>query len=281
MRNRGTRPILFAGLLTAFILFFPFRSNNGYAFSGCEENCQKCHSLNDQEVKNILEKVKAPDAKVLKIQMSPIKGLWEVAVEDKEQRGVLYIDFSKKYLVKGPIVEVHAAVNKTQQRLEELNKDKRINPANIPVKEALILGSNTATKKVIVFTDPDCPFCGKVHEQMKKVVAQRMDIAFYIKLFPLKMHPDAYWKSKSIQCDKSITLLEENFEKKPIPKNDCDTKEIDKTIKIAEKNGITGTPTLILPDGSIQQGNIEAEKLIKLIDEASSKAAKAPKKKKG
>ena len=115
---------------------------------------------------------------------------------------------------------------------------------------------------------------------MKKVTAKRADIAFYLKFFPLKGHVDAYWKSKSIICGKSIKLLEDNFEKKPIPKNDCSTSEIDKNIKFGEKNGITGTPTLILPDGSVYSGTAEANKLIKMIDEASTGRTAAGKKKK-
>lgn len=115
---------------------------------------------------------------------------------------------------------------------------------------------------------------------MKKVIAKRADIAFYLKLFPLKGHVDAYWKSKSIVCSKSLNLLEDNFEKKPIPKNDCKTSEIDKNLKFGEKNGITGTPTLILPDGSVYSGSADSEKLIKLIDEATERKTLVGKKKK-
>ncbi len=274
MKGKKPKYALLTAILIAAAVSLALRLVSGYAFSGCEENCQKCHSLSDQEARLILDKMKAADAKILKIQMSPVKGLWEVAVEDKGKRGLLYVDFSKKYLLAGgSIVEVNAAINKTKERLDELNKDKRISPASVPLKDALVLGSNTAPKKVIVFTDPDCPYCAKLHQEMKKVVAERMDIAFYMKLFPLRIHPDAYWKSKSIVCNKSIKLLEDNFDKKPIPKNGCDTKEVDKTIQFADKNGISGTPTMIFPDGSIYQGPIEADRLIKMVDEASSKAA--------
>lgn len=154
----------FKGFLIALILFvsgillsyFQFeRTDSALAFSGCEENCEKCHSLSTKEVKLILNKLKVADAKILKIQMSPIKGLWEIAIDSKGQRGLLYVDFSKKYLVSGSIVEVNAAINKTKERLDELNRDKKINPASVPLKDALVLGSNAATKKVIVFTDPD------------------------------------------------------------------------------------------------------------------------------
>lgn len=157
MRLRGLIIIFVLGISGVLFLFQDFFKSKTevYAFSGCEENCEKCHSISTDEVKLILNRLKVEDAKILKVQMSPIKGLWEVAIESKGQRGLLYVDFSKKYLVSGSIVEVNAAINKTKERLDELNKDKKINPSSIPLKDALILGSNTATKKVIVFTDPD------------------------------------------------------------------------------------------------------------------------------
>lgn len=127
----------------------------GYAFSGCEEGCQKCHTITDAEINVILKKIKATDAKIVKTQMSPVKGLWEVAIDLKGKRDVLYVDFSKKFMVKGDLVEVNAALNKTKERIDELNRDRRIDLSGIPIKDALILGSSRAEKRVIVFTDPD------------------------------------------------------------------------------------------------------------------------------
>jgi thiol:disulfide interchange protein DsbC len=101
---------------------------------------------------------------------------------------------------------------------------------------------------------------------MKKVLEKRKDIVFYVKLFPLKIHKDAYWKSKSIACNKSLNMLEDNFENKPIPKTDCDTTEVDDNIKLAESLHITGTPTMIMPDGKIYSGTMPADKLIELIN---------------
>jgi len=98
------------------------------------------------------------------------------------------------------------------------------------------------------------------------VIEKRTDIVFYVKLFPLPMHKDAYWKAKSIICSKSIEMLEANFEGKPIPRNDCDSREIDANIKLAKSLGIDGTPTLILPDGKVHAGTMLADKLIEMID---------------
>jgi thiol:disulfide interchange protein DsbC len=273
LKPKGTKNLALRGFLFVVVaVCFLAAGHRVSAFGGCEENCQKCHVLSNDEVNLILNKLNAREAKILKVQTSPVRGLWELSIDNKGQRSVLYLDYSKKYIIAGQIIEVNAAVNKTRERIDELNKDRRINLAGIPLKDALVLGSNTAEKKVIVFTDPDCSFCSKLHQELKKVIAQRMDIAFYLKLYPLKMHADAYWKSKSIACSRSVRLLEDNYENRAIPRGDCNTGEVDENIKVAEKNGITSTPTIIFPDGSIHSGFIEAEKLMQGIDEAFARA---------
>lgn len=100
---------------------------------------------------------------------------------------------------------------------------------------------------------------------MKQVVKERKDIAFYVKLFPLPMHPEARWKSQTMVCKNSIKLLEDNFEGKPIPKPECDTKAIDDTIALAKTLDITGTPTLVMPDGMIVSGSRDAKTIIDMV----------------
>ncbi len=101
---------------------------------------------------------------------------------------------------------------------------------------------------------------------MKKVITERRDIAFYIILYPLPMHKDAYDKAKTILCEKSLDLLDAAFEKKPLPKPSCDTKAVDENIKLAEKLGISGTPAVIFPDGTLIPGAVEADAIIQQID---------------
>ena len=100
---------------------------------------------------------------------------------------------------------------------------------------------------------------------MKKTIEERKDIVFYIKLYPLKMHPEAYEKSKTIVCEKSLALLEAAYEKKPLPKPSCETMVIDENIKLAEKLGITSLPSIVLPDGRVFPGYRDAKSLIGLI----------------
>jgi thiol:disulfide interchange protein DsbC len=104
---------------------------------------------------------------------------------------------------------------------------------------------------------------------MKKVLEERKDIAFYIKLYPLPMHKDAYGKAKTVVCEKSLALLEDAFAKKPLPPAKCETSAIDDNLKLAEKLGIQGTPAIIMPNGTIIPGYKDAPSLIAAIDKAS------------
>ena len=101
---------------------------------------------------------------------------------------------------------------------------------------------------------------------MKKVIKERKDIVFFIKMFPLKIHPKAYDKAKAITCKKSLTLLEDAFDKKQLPAPECKTTIVDETLKLAERLGISGAPTLIMPDGRVITGYRDANALKELID---------------
>ncbi len=97
---------------------------------------------------------------------------------------------------------------------------------------------------------------------MKKVIEERKDIVFYVKMFPLPMHKGADEKAKAIICEKSVKLLEDAFEGKDLPAAKCDTKAVDENIKLAQKFGINGTPALIFPDGKVIPGAVDAKTII-------------------
>lgn len=220
--------------------------------------CANCHSLTKEDAGKLL-KVEKFKAEIKDIKISPIKGLWEVEISQGGKSFPVYIDFAKKYIVEGlrfmPI-----------EQLGESEPLKKVDVSKVPIKEAILIGNPKAKKKVIVFDDPECPYCAKLHEEIKKIVEKRKDIAFYIKLFPLAIHPGAYGKSKAVICSKSAKTLDDAFANKPLPKANCDTGEIDANIKLAAELGIRGTPGIILPDGRLVPGYLPEDALLDMID---------------
>lgn len=258
----------------AMVVLFLMSGPDAYGFGGCEEDCAKCHSLEQKEAEQILARMKATtDAKVTGIKMSPVRGLWEVSYDKRGRRDTLYVGFSKKQVMRGTIIDLDAPGNSVPSTQEKRPAEARQQPADryletgkIPLEDALVLGENNAAHKIIVFTDPDCPYCSKLHAELRKVIAEKNDIVFYLKLMPLKIHPDSYWKSQSIMCSRSLAMLEDNFDKKPIPKPSCQSPVIDDNLRLATELGITGTPTLIMPDGFVVFGGRNAKGIRDLVD---------------
>jgi len=139
-------------LLCAFVLLLV--ATGAYAFKESGD-CSKCHALSEQEMVPLLGKIRAPDAKVLDIRPAPVKGFWEVALDRRGQRFVIYVDFSKKFASPGPLIEFATGQDRTRERIAQLNDARRVDMSKLAVKDALIVGKETASKKVFVFLDPD------------------------------------------------------------------------------------------------------------------------------
>jgi thiol:disulfide interchange protein DsbC len=223
-----------------------------------EQTCLDCHTLSKEEAAYLLDK---QADKVLNIEPSELQALWVVEIEKKGKRYPVYIDFSKNFVMRGEILRLKDGENLTRDRIASLN---RIDVDAIPLADALLLGKASASKKIIVFTDPQCSYCKKLHAEMKKVVTLDPDIAFYIKMLPLNIHPEAYMIAKSIVCNRSIAMLEKSFANRPVPPPVCRADAVDQTIAFARKNGINSTPTVVLPDGRPFSGYRDAATLLRL-----------------
>jgi thiol:disulfide interchange protein DsbC len=229
-------------------------------------NCAACHSLSKEEAGTILKEL----GMAKEVKMSPIKGLYEVTMQNDNRQAVIYIDFGKKLVVPGPVFDLAAKRSLTPPPVDLPKILSKADLDKIPLTDSIIMGNPAGKKRIFVFTDPDCPYCSRLHGELKKLVVIEPDLAIYIKLFPLKMHPDAYDKSRVILGSNSLEVLDRAFagEKLPAP-GEKDRKEpVDETIKLGESLGISGTPAMILPDGELVAGARDAETIRKLLSES-------------
>jgi len=250
-------------VVIGFLLLFSWVSSAGaFMGEGCGAgDCKDCHQLTKEEAAEILQGVAG---KVIGVKFSEVPGLWVVDLDQEGKKIPIYLDFSKQFLISGRVVRLATKEDVTEKRFVALNK---IDVAEIPLDDALVLGKPDAAHKIIVFDDPECSFCRKMQGEMAKVVEMRPDIVFYIKMFPLtNIHPKAYNKAKAIICEKSLKLLEESLAGKEIPPPQCETDQVEKNIDLGRKIFIKSTPTLIFPDGSVVPGYKSAERIIEFLD---------------
>jgi thiol:disulfide interchange protein DsbC len=264
-----------------FVTLLPGTQAMAFQNAGCGAgDCRDCHSVNRDEVARLL---KGKVTEVLDVKRSEVPGLWDVEAVYKGQKLPFYLDFSKSYLISGNVIRLKNNENVTQQNFVKMNKVDR---SKIPLDDALVLGDAAAENKIIVFDDPECTYCGKLHLEMKKVVEQHPDIAFFIKMFPLAMHPNAKSKAQTIVCaslkgenKKAVELLEDSLAKKSLPAPDCDSDVVDKNIALAKEFYITSTPTLIMPDGRVLPGFKKADQIVSSLKEADKEKGKEEEKK--
>jgi thiol:disulfide interchange protein DsbC len=255
------KPFLSACALAAFLALF--LSAPAAAFqkeAGITKDCSECHKLTKEEAGKILGKVVD---NVVAVAPGPFPGVWEVDVVRNGKIYPLYIDYSLKYLFNGQFIRLADMANLTALRYQDLN---RVDVASIPVQDAIRYGSKAAKKTVIVLSDPTCAYCVKLHGEIKKATAKDPDVAFLVMPYPRNRNDKAtYSKCLAAVCAKSEKLLDDAYAGKEVPAPTCKSTAVDETMKLADRLGIQGTPSMVLPDGRIVSGYMEADALLALF----------------
>ena len=255
------KPFLSACALAASLILF--LSAPAAAFqkeAGAAKDCSECHKLTKEEAGKILGKVVD---NVVGVVQGPFPGVWEVDVARDGRIYPLYLDYSLKYLFSGQFIRLSDMANLTGLRSTDLN---RVDVSTIPLKNAIVVGNRSAKKKIVVLTDPTCPYCVKLHAEIKKAAGKDADTAFYVMPYPRNPKDKAtYQKCLAVVCGKSEKLLDDAYAGMEVPAPTCKSTAVDETMKLADRLKIQGTPTMILPDGRMISGYMEAEALLALI----------------
>lgn len=230
-------------------------------------DCASCHKLNESDANELLKKI---GVTVTSVKQAPVKGLFELLVEKDGKKGLIFVDYAKKNIIQGAAFNLDTLQPVTSHPLDQFQPKPvtSIDPKSIPIANAVVIGNPHGTKKLYVFTDPDCPFCRKMHIELLKLEKIAPDVAIYIMLYPLAMHPHSFDKARAILEAQSPDLLNQAFAGKEVPKpvKEASRAQIEANIKFATGNGISGTPTMVLSDGKVLVGMRDAETLKKMLE---------------
>lgn len=204
-----------------------------------------------------------PKLKVQSVTKTPFSGLYEVFLDGQ----IIYTDEKFSFLiVEGKVIDPVSKRNVTGDRLDELNK---VDFSTLPLDQAIKVVKGNGSRKLVVFSDPDCPFCKRLEQ---KELVNITDVTIYTFLYPLEqLHPDAANKSKAIWCSadraKAWTDWVMNNQ---LPKagNTCDT-PVEKIAVLGRKLGVSSTPTLIFADGKRILGAYPAKDIEQALDGAT------------
>jgi thiol:disulfide interchange protein DsbC len=206
-----------------------------------------------------------PKFKIESVIKTPYAGLYEVFMGGQ----IVYTDEKLTFLIaEGRLVDPKTKKDVTGERLEELTK---IDFNSLPLDQAIKVVKGNGSRKLVVFSDVDCPYCKRLEQNELSNVT---DVTIYTFLYPLvQLHPDSAAKSKSIWCATNRVKAWNDWilnNELPNKTANCEV-PLERIGDLARKIGVTSTPTLIFADGKRMMGAQPYKEIEKYMQSASKK----------
>ncbi len=215
----------------------------------------KTLALTNEEASPILKELIQTEFRILEIREAPLEGFWEVVTEIGQERTIIYIHKSLRFVIHGQILDRQTKRNISLDRLKEFRK---VNISTLPLENAIPMGQGK--RKLYVFTDPQCHFCSQLHEELKQVE----DLQTFFFLYPLT--PASYEKAKAVWCSQGkLKALEETYGGMELRPPSCDASPIDKNMQLGKRLLVESTPTLLFQNGKIVEGYTPPDTLGNLL----------------
>jgi len=215
---------------------------------------------------------KFPGAQISHVAKSSYFGLYEVMLDDN----LVYTDPAAAYVFVGSMYDTATKQNLTEARSRKLN---RVAVDKLPYDLAFKRVKGDGSRKLVIFSDADCPFCHRLESEIKGLD----NVTIYTFLFPIdQLHPNAAQKSKQIWCSADKAKAWDAFfasGKLPDNKGDCGD-PVARTQALGKSLKINATPTLVFADGTMIPGALplpQIEKEMASAEIEAKKLASAPK----
>ena len=200
----------------------------------------------------------APDS----IEMSALPGLYQVSYGPS----VVYVSADGRYLIQGDMVELESGRNFTSDRRRE---HRRESMRGVSERDVVAFGPEDAKYTVDVFTDIDCPYCMRLHNQMAGYNSLGIRIRYLA--FPRAgPRSGSYDKWVSVWCaqDKQAAMTLAKGGKR-VPQKTCEN-PVDEQFALGRAVGVRGTPSLILESGRMVPGYVPPGELLDMLEENAS-----------
>lgn len=216
----------------------------------------------NERLRSTLEE-RMPGYKIGQINPGPMPGLFEVVVNGIN---VMYTDKKGELAFFGNMVNLKTQENLTKKRSEEL---AFVDFAQIPLTQAIVKVKGDGSRKLVVFSDPDCPYC----KQLEKELAFLDNVTIYTMLYPLEeLHPGARKKSAAVWCASDRAKAWDDLmlygKELAVAADECKT-PLDEISKLAQRLSITGTPGLVFQNGKLVPGALKTEQIEELLKAAT------------
>ncbi len=197
------------------------------------------------------------------VAKTPIAGIYEVVAQGQ----IFYVDEKVNYVLRGVLFDSRTSElrNITAERDAQLAALSLSNAQDLAIKRV----RGNGRRILYTFEDPNCGYCKKLQEELVKL----NNVTLYTFLLPIVSPPDSVEKSKAVWCAKDRgKAWDELMSKGVVPggSKTCDT-PIEKTIQLAQRFNVRGTPAIYLANGQQIGGFLAVDKIEQALNSPPSK----------
>lgn len=191
---------------------------------------------------------------------SPVPGLYQVITN----RGLFYFSDNAQYLIQGKVYDLKDGIeNISEKALAQV----RIDGVKQFAQDMIVYPAKNEKHKVTVFTDTSCGYCRKLHSQMAGY--NELGITVQYMAFPRSgIHGSTFKELEAVWCaddqQKALTDVKNGMKMDAAKVKSCNA-PIAAQYALGMQVGVSGTPAIILPDGSMIPGYQGPEKLFSAL----------------
>jgi thiol:disulfide interchange protein DsbC len=224
---------------------------------------QSVLATESDDLTNAIE-AKLPGIEIESISELPDTGLYEAVANGQ----IIYFTKDLDYLIQGEVTELSTRENLTEQKRISLRQAAL---ASINEKDLIIYQPEKPKYTITVFTDIDCGYCRKLHQEMAKY--NELGIRVRYMAFPRAgIGSSSYDKAVSVWCaDDRHKAMDEAKSGKELTTISCEN-PVKTHYEIGGKMGVRGTPALFLDNGQMLPGYVPPKRLLQILDEQAKLA---------
>lgn len=208
----------------------------------------------------------APGGEITRIGDSPIPGFREVAMGAR----IVYLSDDGKRLIQGALFDIPSRENLTQASEAGLRKDML---ATVGADRRIVFAAAQPRHVVTVFTDIDCGYCRKLHEQI--AAYNRLGITVEYLFYPRSgLASESFDKAVAVWCapDRRAGMTAAKAGK-VLPPGKC-TNPVTQDYELGRRIGLEGTPAIYAANGEQIGGYVEPADMLARLDEIAAKPAR-------
>ncbi|MDH3747950.1 MAG: DsbC family protein [Gammaproteobacteria bacterium] len=201
------------------------------------------------------------------VNKSPIDGWYKI------QKGsiIAYVSEDGRYLLQGDLIDLDNGVNLTDISRDEARREVM---ARVSDDEVISFAPSDVKYTVTVFTDVGCTYCRRLHSQIDEYLAHGIEVRYL--LYPRNGPASREWNtSEEVWCatDRNGALTAAKLDRK-FETSACDASIIQDHYVLGQEIGLSGTPAIVLEDGTLIGGYVPADALSQQLEQKIAQASR-------